>query len=338
MVNKRGQITIFIVIALVIIGMAVLFFFIQENVMERIGENTIDSRADEVFLFVQDRLEQVSVDGIYAIGLQGGYYIPPDLSIEYGIPYYYYENQNYMPSKLEIGEEISSYINTNLPFCINDFSTFTDLTIRHEELNPSVEIGKGKIITKLDYSLRVIENETSTLFDEFSIDIPVRLGTVYDSIEKIMEDQMTHNDICLSCILDISLENDLFVDISNYDEETVIFVFKDENSKINNDTFEFVFAKCFSRAFGAPNFQSKRFRTSGYKAWKSVRRSAAAYKLDLRHLARNREDFRGRGGKLQHIQVSGEKVSEPSLVAKIEKLVVTLPTNCLPFRFACGNG
>ena len=68
------------------------------------------------------------------------------------------------------------------------------------------------------------------------------MGIVYDSIEKIIKEQLNHESICLSCILDVSLENDLYVDMMDYDEKSVIFIFRDENSIINNKTYEFVFA------------------------------------------------------------------------------------------------
>ena len=43
-------------------------------------------------------------------------------------------------------------------------------------------------------------------------------------------------------MLDIVVENDLYVDILNYDIDTVVFTIRDEHSKIQDLDFEFKFA------------------------------------------------------------------------------------------------
>jgi len=73
----------------------------------------------------------------------------------------------------------------------------------------------------------------------------VRLGIVYDSAKQMIDAQVGREDICLSCISNISLENNLTVDISAYDEETSLFRVIDQQSQIDEAPFEFIFLNKF---------------------------------------------------------------------------------------------
>ena len=233
---KRGQLTIFIIIGVVMIG-SLAFLAVNKGFF-----NKLNPEADSVSNFVQDCIKQTGENGIFALGLQGGYYSPPNNSVEYGIPYYYLDEENLMPSKSEIEGEINSYVNNNLASCINDFSDFSDLTIDAGEMSAVSTIADNNVVFNVDYPVTIRKDESSSLVRDFKVPVQIRLGTIYNSAEKIIQEKMSHEGICLSCMLDISLENDLKIDVNDYENETAIIVISDENSKINDEMFEFVFA------------------------------------------------------------------------------------------------
>ena len=237
--EKRGQVTIFIIMAIVIVG-AVVIFFIARNMLDL---KVYSPEVENIYLFVEDCIEKVGNEVVYEIGLKGGYYFPTNLSISTGIPIYYSDGKNYMPSKEEIENEISYFVNEKLFFCTRNFVDFSDFEITQGEIKTKTTIEEDEVILNVNYPISVTKGESTTVLKEFkNIEIPARLGIVYDSIDEVIKEQLSHESICLSCILDISLKNDLYVDMMDYDDETVIFIFRDENSKINNETFEFVFA------------------------------------------------------------------------------------------------
>jgi hypothetical protein len=61
---------------------------------------------------------------------------------------------------------------------------------------------------------------------------------------NMMIEQMKNEDICLSCINDLAVDRDLFMDMRDYgiNKEDVIFTIIDRNSKINNEDYRFYFA------------------------------------------------------------------------------------------------
>ena len=238
MINKRSQVTIFIIISILIIALILIFFMFKGQIRQFLYSPEVES----VYLFVDNCIDEVGSEVIYKIGENGGYYFPPNFSTESGIPYYYSNGKSYMPLKEEIEKEISFFVSEKLFFCTKNFIDFPNFEITQREIKTKTTIRDSKVDLDINYPISITHGESTNVIEDFEKEIPVRLGIVYDSIEKIIKEQLNHESICLSCILDVSLENDLYVDMMDYDEETVIFIFRDENSIINNKTYEFVFA------------------------------------------------------------------------------------------------
>jgi len=236
--GKRGQLTIYILIAILIVSTILIYFSLRGDILQ----NVISSPSDEVSLFVQDCIESEGANVIYTIGKNGGYYIPTDFSIDIGIPYYSSDGENYMPSKESVENEISFYLSEVLFLCTKNFVDFSNFNISQSEIKTNVNIDDDKISLNVNYPIRIIKGEDVSLIEEFEAEIPVRLGIVYDSISEFTQEQISHDGICLSCMLEISLKNDLFVDMFDYDDSTTVFFFRDENSKINDIPFTWVFA------------------------------------------------------------------------------------------------
>lgn len=237
--NKKGQITIFIIIAIIIIGTILIFFAARD--MFNLG--TYSPEVGEISVFVKDCIKSVGNEVVYEIGANGGYFFPPEFSTATGIPVYYSDGKSYMPSKNQIEKEISNYINEKMFFCTKNFVNFPELKIKQGEIETTTRIEENNVILNVKYPLSISKGDNTIAIKDFdNIKIPVRLGIVYDSINKMVQDQLKEDSICLNCILDISLKNDLYIDMIDYDKEIVIFSVIDDNSVMNNKTFRFIFA------------------------------------------------------------------------------------------------
>jgi len=235
--QKRGQLTIFIIIAIFIVGSVLIFFLYQKNF--QFGALSPD--AERVYNFVQDCIEREGIETIYQVGQNGGYFFPPNLSTESGVPIYYSDGKNYVPSKEQIENEISFFMNQKLFFCTRNFVDFPGVEINQSEINTKTTIQDEKILLNVNYPITIIKDSDKTLLKDFEFEAPIRLGIIYNSISEFMKSDQT-NRICLSCMLEISEKSDLHVDMMDYDEQTVIFIFRDENSKIKDETFVWIFA------------------------------------------------------------------------------------------------
>ncbi|HJZ18741.1 MAG TPA: hypothetical protein VJ208_01425, partial [Candidatus Nanoarchaeia archaeon] len=178
---------------------------------------------------------------IYQIGKNGGYFFPPNLSTESGVAIYYSNNRTRVPSKKQVENEISFFMDEKLFFCARNFADFPDLNISQGEIKTETAIENEKIILNVNYPITIIKGEEKSAIQNFKAEIPIRAGIVYDSVSDFAGNQ-TSEGICLSCMLEISEKNDLYVEMMDYNENTTIFVFRDKNSKINGMDFTWVFA------------------------------------------------------------------------------------------------
>ena len=234
--EKRGQVTIFIIIALVIVVSAVVIFVFRD----KIGIFTTNS--DPVYLFVTSCIQETGEDAIYFIAQNGGYLFPPTLSNSEGIPYYFYNNKDYTPTKDRISQEISYYLKNAIPSCTNKFANFSNVNITEGEIKVKTTIEDKKITLDVTYPLLIKQGEsTKKLLNFNGVNIPVRVGTIYNSIKNMTQAQIGKSGICLNCISKIMNEEGLTIDIDNTNE-SIVFIITDEYSKIKEVPIKWRFA------------------------------------------------------------------------------------------------
>ena len=235
--NQRGQLTIFIILAIVIVGVVLVFFAIRGGIFQQI----LTPNTEKVQNFVQNCIDETGTDIIYQIGQNGGYYFPSNLSTSSGVSIYYENGKNYLPSKKQIEEEISSFFDYELFFCTRNFVDFPDMNILQGEIKTETKIENERVVLNVNYPITITKDNSGSRIENFKAEIPTRMGIVYDSVSEFLQNQ-TDNGICLSCLLEATDKNDLYVEMMDYDEKTVIFVFRDKNSKIKDEEFVWVFA------------------------------------------------------------------------------------------------
>ena len=248
--NKKAQITIFIIIALVIVAAIILFFAIKGNVLSQYFKGKsgeliqIPPQVEEINTFVFNCIERTGYEAVYIISQHGGYANPPKNSFEFGIPYYYKDGKSYIPSKNRIEKEISEYINENIVFCTELFLGFPDFNIIESKMNTTAIIKDNEVIINTNYPLTINKlNSTFYIKDFKNIKIYTKLGLIYNLSSDIAMDIKNDNQICLNCIIDFSEKYNISVNTFNYGNST-IFVIKDKDffNNIDNSPYEFKFA------------------------------------------------------------------------------------------------
>jgi len=207
-VSKKGQITVFIIIGIIILFVfAGVLFVIKTTSKDQVstaGSQIITSAPEgftPVQAYTQDCLDQVSTDTLISLGEQGGY-LYPDLvgtfsptnptnadGLEFNnllIPYWFYNSQpdeqktitfsSHKPelsvdkdSQLSIEAQLARDIKEKLTFCLNDYSAFTA---------QGYSIEQGAI---QDVQVKVVPGAVNVI-----IEMPVEasLGDVKESLER----------------------------------------------------------------------------------------------------------------------------------------------------------
>ncbi len=221
MVNKNAQITIFIILAILVIAIVALFFVFRDKILI---EKPVSPEIAPIKNFVEECIYDTGESALYFIGLHGGYYLPSKFSTPLGIPYYAKNNQSLMPSKEDIELEISKYINEALPLCAGNFTEFQEFQITKGEPKTQTLILDNEVILDVEYPLTIIKDEEKSRIKKFeNIKIPVRLGIIYNASSFIVNEHIKNNgEICMSCLLDLQEKDELSIMIRD-EENTIIY-------------------------------------------------------------------------------------------------------------------
>jgi len=239
--NKKAQVSVFVIVAILILSVMGVYFLVKENVLD-LGTLSVSSEVKPIYSFVEDCVEKTAKGAVYQISDTGGYFVLPDLSTENNIAYYMYEGGNYMPSKERVEEELSTYMNEMLFFCTKNFVYFSDFEVEQSAVESVVKIEEDSVVFDVEYDLDISKGGKTYSFKDFDVEVPVRLGVVYDVIDEIMVEQMTTpKDICVTCLEESAIENNLQIAMWDYDD-AVIFSVVDLESELNGEVFEFYFA------------------------------------------------------------------------------------------------
>jgi len=237
--NKKGQVTIFVILGILIVVAGVLYFSFRDVVDSSVGGF---SGSNQVKVFVDECFEEVSEEAVYLVGEGGGYFISENFSEETGFNYHLYGEENYFPSLETIEEEISLYVATNLFFCINDFQDFSEFEIEYGKIDVSTEIFNDSVEVGLDFPVSVRKGEEVVRFESFDkIIIPVRLGEMHFVLDKLIsEDYYGEKGICLSCIDELVYEHNFVFEHVGLGEEDLFLLIDFENEKTEKP-YMFVF-------------------------------------------------------------------------------------------------
>lgn len=232
----KAQVSVFVILSIIIVATILLFFIFNSKINDK-RNDIIAQEIQPIYDYVANCIFETGEDAIEFVGLRGGYYELPETSNELEIPYYIYNENEFTPSKEEIEKQISLYIENNLNYCTGNFDNFPDFKINFNESKVKTLIEDEKVNFKIKYPLSISKENKNYVIENFDVSVDVRLGIVYNTIIKINEYK---NEICVSCIYNYAVEEDLYVDMIEYDD-SLIFVVRDENLKINGKYFLFVF-------------------------------------------------------------------------------------------------
>ncbi|MCK5624712.1 hypothetical protein KAI04_02630 [Candidatus Pacearchaeota archaeon] len=238
--NRRGQVTIFIIIAVIIITGVSLFFILRESSTKNLE---VPVEVSPIKNFIDLCIEESIEESISKIGIGGGYFIPPKYFNANGFTYYFYEGVNYFPSREDLEEELLQALFSEVELCLNNFQNFKNYDIRRSELKIDVDLFDDQIVYNLELPLKISFDEKSYLLEDFGEHTYyVKLGSIYDGIYDLIEnDYYNEERVCLSCFNDMILERDLKIDLLQGGIGSSLFVISDYNEEYNK-TFEFVFA------------------------------------------------------------------------------------------------
>jgi len=262
--STRSQITIFIIIAILLV-VAIGIVFVVKDSLNPVEINP-QIGSDNVGDFVTNCLKITAEKGIVVIGRQGGYYNVPALSVSYTgndsepekyftnlgnirVPYYWDGvSLDNLPSQEQIEEQLSVYVRDNLDRCINDFDIFKQKGFDVEKgiINASAKIYEEKVIVSLDYPITITKGESTQTKKIYSAEIPIRLGLAFNLTRNMVLNHVTCSpvnnppNLNISCFAEVMSSN-FNIAIIRLDN-SVLLILTDNEYKLDDNYYDFIFA------------------------------------------------------------------------------------------------
>jgi hypothetical protein len=245
--NKRGQITIFIIIGILIIISVTLLLFYSKGKLIPDGKEQAETNQimDPLKSQIDHCLEESLKETILFVGMQGGYYYSPAKTEEFlqaDIPYYYYENEEISPDKKEMERQLALGVKEKLPKCLNKIKQFfnnTGVVMEYNIKTISILIANDKVVlnskmpTKVYYGadeetdiisnkeLARISNDFNSIseLEDFSIELNVKYKNIIDWSKQIVQLQAKYpQEFPLSQVMDLAYDNGFKVEIISPEE------------------------------------------------------------------------------------------------------------------------
>ncbi len=179
----RGQITIFVIVAILIVAAIVLFFLFRQGIIPGLP-NAGEKNPNAAF---QDCLKDKILETTDLISKQGGY-VNPNLYKEFDgerLAYLCYNSNYYLscinqePMLIQhLKEEIKNNLKTKVEECFNQFKT--NLERAGYEVNTNykgfdVQLVPKKIIVDIDAEITTTKNKQTSSQKDFAIVFPSRI-------------------------------------------------------------------------------------------------------------------------------------------------------------------
>lgn len=195
--DKRGQTTVFVVLGIVILAVAVLLFYLRGQVFfGPVTPETLGDRLVPIEKHIKDCVEKVGDEPIRRIGLQGGYLkVSEDTYRLYDantVSYLCYNRENdprcynRMLIRGDMEKEISEAIGKGLNICLNikKFERGFDLQIGR--MSVDTEVGDYNTIVTVNLPLRLEKKDVVIEEDTFSETFNYPLGKLYSVSQDIV--------------------------------------------------------------------------------------------------------------------------------------------------------
>src|SRR3989344_7698105 len=199
--KRKGQVAIFVIIALVIVAGIAIFFVVRDSV----GSEDVPLELSSVFDYYLSCIEQETRNVVELAGVQGGHVELPDYypGSEYapfsshlnflgnGVPYWYYISGNgvikeQVLTKAEIEKEMEDYVESALEKCELEFYHADGFDIQKgEDVNVDIKIEDRRVVVLVNSDLEVSKGEDRWRKSVHNAEIDSRFGEFYNSALEI---------------------------------------------------------------------------------------------------------------------------------------------------------
>ncbi len=222
MQNKKAQITLIIAIAVFIVIIAGLIFYVANYYKKSSIEPLVFEKAS-IENYINVCVKKTAEDGLKQLGKQG-----------------FVVDNSKVPSIEEIQNQLATYMNNNINVCLKDFRDFKrqGWDVEKGDVNTKTQVNELDVSFEVNYPLKISDKVNVLNFERFSVNLNVRLKYIYNLINKIVEFDSKYKRQ-----VDMTMLNAYDVNVTIFEhQDTLFYVIDDTKSLIMNEPYRFVLA------------------------------------------------------------------------------------------------
>lgn len=196
--KKRGQITIFVILGIVIVALIVLAISLRREILVPVHRTDIDSSLMRLRNHVEDCIRSSGENYIERIALQGGYLSPGEGSYRFWndtpVSYLCYNQMysNICTNRLltlnTMETQLADAIKQDLITCIDLSSFETDFDVKTTgEMRTNVDILQSRVLLQLEYTITLESEDDTRTAKIYNVAIDRPLGELYDVAMDIID-------------------------------------------------------------------------------------------------------------------------------------------------------
>jgi hypothetical protein len=236
--SKRGQLTLFVIVGVIIVGGIVGYFALRDS-------SVSDTVYDKEITALRDNIEDCYVllgeSSINYVAYRGGVYTDRDVMFDDGnglVAYYYDHGDVDFPSLREVEIELGNAVSDAVPFCVEVAAANGNYDVEYGEAETKVVVGRDFIdfTTELDVTVRY-DNKTVILsLSDFEYSVASVLMQMHEFSEAYVRSitRSPEEWLAFSEMDDFADSLGLFVQILGYgdaDNSQLVTVYADDLEK-----------------------------------------------------------------------------------------------------------
>jgi len=236
MAEKKGQLTLFIILGIVILlTFSALVYINMFKVKSRYVDGIDVSALD---MYITMCLKSTSYDALEYVSSHGGYYnldsVPEADYFGRKTAYFFYSQSNIMPSKETVQQEMSDYIDENIGFCLRHYDGFRaqGFNVEQRRFDTKVSIYDNIMSYEVDSSIIIKRSDQSAELKSFIFEAKnVRFGKMISLAQNLTALQETKPEfVPMLQIFQAAADSGMSMEMINMGNQSVLFRLKDMKS------------------------------------------------------------------------------------------------------------
>jgi len=248
---KRGQVTVFILIGILIIGIMVgAGYFINSKAKEKsdlefFSQTEIKLQTDNIQSNIFECTNQVTQAALNTIGLQGGYYNQPENTLNFEnnfLPYYYNQGKITMPSKEEINNQLSDFLNKNLKSCLDDLN-FPNFELIYKIPKTKTFIKEQEVLFEIDLPISIKHQDKILKLElnDYPVSQPSALSNILEVATFITNSHKTDSKTyCITCVAELAKQKQVYIQTTNLNDNSVLVIIGENKTSEQPYLFNFL--------------------------------------------------------------------------------------------------